>query len=163
MTNLKRWWKKSWGIFDAGELNIPIRAAWIFLFLGLAGFVNAAYLSVQALAGRPVVCFAGADCDKVLLSAYAKLFGIPVALFGAGFYLAIFLLAVYCLEAKNKKVFRALFPLSWLGFLFSVYLFLLQALIINSFCSYCVVSAILATLLFAATIYLCIRKNGQGG
>lgn len=157
MMDLKRLLKRSWGRFKEEEIFLPKSSGWIYFALGLAGFIDATYLSVKTLTGGGVKCFVGQNCDKVLLSPFAHLFGLPVSLLGAVFYLAVFLSAVYWLEAENKAIFKIIFPLTWLGFLFSIYLLSVQAFVLKSFCSYCVVSAVIASSLFIYSVYLCSK------
>src|SRR5262245_20349571 len=63
--------------------------------VSLAGLADAIYLSVQALTGEAVGCGGSPDCSTVLGSAYARVGGIPVALFGVLAYFSAFTFATF--------------------------------------------------------------------
>jgi len=84
----------------------------------------------------------------VTTSQYSVLLGIPVALLGSIYYLALFMAAVIYLDRKNLKVIRAASWFSITGFVFSVWFTLVQALIIQAYCQYCLLSALTSAALF---------------
>ena len=63
--------------------------------VSLAGLADATYLSVQALTGETLGCGGSPDCFRVLGSAYARVAGIPVALFGVLAYFSVFSFATF--------------------------------------------------------------------
>src|SRR5947208_12985072 len=65
--------------------------AGLFCVLGLA---DATYLSVLALSGETAAC-SGAGCSEVLSSAYAKIAGVPAAVFGVAGYFTAFTCAAF--------------------------------------------------------------------
>src|SRR5438552_10514113 len=58
--------------------------------VSLAGLADSTYLSVQALTGETLGCGGSPDCFRVLGSPYARIGGIPVALFGFVAYFSAF-------------------------------------------------------------------------
>ncbi len=103
------------------------------------------------------------NCQAVLSSNYAKVFGIPLSLFGMLAYIAIALFAVapQLINSSDKKEFRAtvenstwllLFAGSTAMMVFSGYLVYLMAFEIKAFCIYCLLSVICSTALFVITI-----------
>jgi len=48
-------------------------------------------------------------CEQVLASQYSKIFGIPLALIGAVYYLIVLGLALAYLKLKNNKIILAFF------------------------------------------------------
>src|SRR5918999_43008 len=63
--------------------------------LAVLGLLDAAYLTVEHLAGRSVRCMVVTGCDAVLASRYATVADkIPLAAVGALAYFAVFSLAV---------------------------------------------------------------------
>ncbi len=65
------------------------------LILGIAGMLDAGYLSWAKLVNTVVVCAPGfGDCNSVNNSSYAELYGIPVAYLG---FLSYFLITVLVL------------------------------------------------------------------
>ena len=63
-----------------------------WLVFGLVGFLDATYLTIQHIRGGDQTCGPLWDCAAVADSQYAEIGGIPIALFGALYYLLIFLL-----------------------------------------------------------------------
>src|ERR1700747_1860251 len=63
--------------------------------VSLAGLADAIYLTVQALTGETLGCGGSPDCFRVLGSSYARIGGIPVALFEFGAYFSAFTLATF--------------------------------------------------------------------
>ena len=63
--------------------------------VSLAGLADATYLTVQALTGETLGCGGSPDCFRVLGSAYSKVGGIPVALFGVLAYFSAFTFATF--------------------------------------------------------------------
>src|SRR5436190_24187139 len=101
--------------------------------VSLAGLADATYLTVQALTGETLVCGGSPDCFRVLGSSYARVGGIPIALFGALAYFTVFSFATFAAFGYNWA--RNLFSLT-VGVMFEVTLWLLavQACILHAFC-----------------------------
>lgn len=80
-----------------------------------------------------------ADCDVVNASPYSKVFGIPIASFGGLYFLTILLLGLF---ANPKKVDhgynqKLIVLLSLVALVVELYLSVVQALFIKSFCLLC--------------------------
>jgi len=144
------------------------RAAVGFMILSFLGFLDASYLTAKHFLGTPLNCsiplfgfFEG--CGTVTNSKYAVIFGVPIALLGALYYLFIFVLSAVYLDTKNQKIIFILsfFPIA--GFIFSLGLIYLQIFVINALCFYCVASAIISTLLFILGAYMIYCYNTVDG
>ena len=120
----------------------------LFLLLGAIGFTDATYLAVKHFLGTPVPCSILKGCEQVTTSQYAAIFGVPVALLGAIYYLSIIILTVAYLDSRNRKFLNLAARLTILGFLASIYFVYLQIFVIKAICLYCMGSAITSTLLF---------------
>ena len=137
-----------------------ITAGW--LSFSLIGFLDSTYLTIQHYRGFWLDCGPLLECDAVLTSQYAVIGGIPLALLGALYYLAIFLLTVAYYDRKHRCILSIIANLTILGFLTSLILVYLQAFIIRAFCFYCLLSALSSTGLFVlAMIYRCRLKMGD--
>jgi len=136
------------------------------------GFSLTTYLTVTHFFGEKVAfCnIEGSGCDLVLSSDYAKIFGIPLTIFGALGYLTLGLLAGLPLvlkrddpkaQAQLKELFNFLmFMVSSSTFVFSGYLmYLLASGKVDSingqpqFCLYCVTSATNMALIWFLTVF----------
>lgn len=138
---------------------IPNWLIWAFAIISYVGFMDATYLTVAHLSGAELNCAIFTGCNQVTQSAYSEIFGIPVALFGALFYLAIFLSTLLYFVSKKKIYLRFIPFFTTLGFLFSLVLIYLQIYVIKAICIYCMFSALTTTLLFALSLYLIIHKK----
>jgi uncharacterized membrane protein len=136
------------------------------LILSIIGFIDSLYLTASHFMNSDVVCNGTSDCSLVLTSEYAEFFGIPVALFGVIYYGFILIMSSIVLDKKTirpenklKKIFYA----SSVGFIGSAWFVYLQAFVIYSYCTYCMVSAAASTLIFIISIYGCfmIRDKVQ--
>lgn len=140
--------------------------------IALFGFSLTTYLTVTHFLGEKVAfCnLEGSGCDLVLSSDYAKIFGIPLTIFGALGYLTLGLLAGLPLvlkrddpksQAQLKELFNFLmFMVSSSTFVFSGYLmYLLASGKVDSingqpqFCLYCVTSATNMALIWLLTVF----------
>ncbi len=126
--------------------------AWLWTPVGLSGLgvLVSTYLSVKRFTGGSLACTRWAECDVVNNSVYAKIYGVPVAFIGLAGYLVLMGLAVAALESEGpaqRWLVGAGFLLALGGFGFSVYLTYLELYVIEAICVWCVISAILITLL----------------
>ena|SRR5436190_17803098 len=129
-------------------------------FVALVGLADAIYLTVHHYTATAVPCGLTDGCEMVLTSAYAEIFGIPLGVFGAAAYFAAFALAF--LSAYGHDLTWKLFGLvATLMAIFSAYLIFVQAYYINTFCQYCLLSALTSTSLFVLFIVSLITKPKQ--
>ncbi|MGE5850759.1 MAG: vitamin K epoxide reductase family protein [Candidatus Methylomirabilota bacterium] len=123
---------------------------WASVVLSAIGVLVSGYLSIKRFTGGSLACTRWADCDVVNNSVYAKFYGVPVAFIGLAGYLVLMGLAMAALMAEGADQRRLLglgFLLALGGFGFSVYLTYLELYIIEAICMWCVISALLITLL----------------
>ncbi len=115
--------------------------------VALGGLTDAVYLTVEHLSGQSVRCMVVSGCDEVLQSSYATVAaGVPVAAVGALAYFAVFSLAT--LAAFGYDGARKLItPLVAVMFLATLWFLYLQAFVIKAFCTYCLISATVTTVL----------------
>ena len=124
--------------------------------VALVGVFVATYLAFYkaGLIGS-LACGTG-SCETVQQSPWANLFGLPVAVWGVGYYLAVFAIAfVGTLErwADDRRISLVLLLLTAWGVIFSGYLTYLELFVIHAICRYCVVSAVLAVIVFALSLW----------
>ena len=118
----------------------------IAAFVSLAGLADATYLTVMALTGETAACGGSTGCFEVLGSPYAKIAGIPVAVFGIVGYFAAFSFATFA--AFDYKRARGLLALTvWAMFAMTLWLLYVQAFVLHAFCRYCLFSAAFTFLL----------------
>jgi uncharacterized membrane protein len=134
---------------DLKAKHRPRKAALLYAtaaLIAIAGLADSIYLTIEHISGRSVRCTIVSGCSEVLSSPYASVRGIPLALIGAVAYFAAFSLAT--LGAFDYKLAGTLLTvLVGLMFLTTLWLFYLQAFVIGHFCQFCLLSAILTTIL----------------
>src|SRR5215207_10471529 len=115
--------------------------------VALVGMADAAYLTVEHLAGNSVRCMVVSGCDEVLQSSYATVAGgVPVAAVGGVAYFTVFSLATLAAFGYDGAR-RLLTPLVAVMFLATLWFLYLQAFVIRAFCTYCLISATVTTVL----------------
>lgn len=115
--------------------------------VALGGMADAAYLTVEHLAGNSVRCMIVSGCDEVLQSSYATVAGgVPVAAVGLAAYFTVFSLATLAAFGYDGAR-KLLTPLVAVMFLATLWFLYLQAFVIKAFCTYCLISAIVTTVL----------------
>lgn len=137
------------------EASVPKRKVAILYgliaFISLAGLADSIYLTIEHISGRSVKCTIVSGCSEVLSSPYATVGGIPLALIGAAAYFSVFSLAT--LAAFEYKLAGTLLTLLVaLMFLTTLWLFYLQAFVIGHFCQFCLLSALVTTILIVLVL-----------
>ena len=116
-------------------------------FLATFGIGVATYIAIADSGGGSPVCIAGGrGCQTVAESSYSHLAGVNIAIFG----IAGYVLLLGCALLRGDAARMTGFALALVGFGYSLYLTYLELFTIDAICQWCVASAVLMTLLFAA-------------
>ena len=107
--------------------------------IALAGIAVAGYLTWAHYEGGSVVCVVGGSCEEVQSSEYSKVLGVPVALLGLIAYASV--LALVAWDAPTARLAAAAIAL--VGLLFSAYLLIVQLVVIDAVCAWCVANDVL--------------------
>ena len=136
---------------------------WLYrssLALAIVGTLVAVYMTIFKLTDNPNMCLGNGGCSVVNSSKYAMIYGIPVAVFGVGGYLAI--LFVLWMESRTSLFVQngtlVVFGLTLIGFLFTLYLIYVEVALIHALCPFCVTSQITMTILFAISVTRLVRQ-----
>lgn len=124
--------------------------------LSWTGFGICLYIYSKKSRKKPMVCYVGADCDKVVNSQYSKFFGVPLELMGMLYYafLGLSYPAVLLFPGLSNTAFTfILFSLTVAAFLFSAYLVSIQAFAIGEWCTWCLFSAGISTVIFVISMF----------
>ena len=115
--------------------------------LASLGVAITTYLLYVRETGGSLVCSTG-GCETVQSSSYAELLGIPVAALGlAGF---LVLLAASLARGEWARLTNATVAVS--AFLFAAYLLVVQIVVIDAICQWCVATDVLTTALVALAL-----------
>jgi uncharacterized membrane protein len=137
------------------QVDTPVAVAkgrpdWIVVVLALVGVGVAGYLTALKLGGNQAfLCRDGSGCDIVQASRYSLLAGVPTALWGAGLYLAIAVLAAL---PRTVRRWQAAFMLAAAAVAFSLYLTFLSIFVIGATCPYCLASGVISLLLLVTML-----------
>jgi uncharacterized membrane protein len=127
------------------------------MLAALVGLFASSYLLYTYTTGSDLKCGALLQgCDTVRISKWASFYGIPTPFFGVVFYLsvlAIVILRAYAPEYKTWLTRGAMILFAMAGFLESLFLTYIQRFVIQQFCSWCLVSAVAATLIFVFVFF----------
>ncbi len=134
----------------------------IAIIAGL-GMIVTGYLTIHAFGDQSVAC-PTTDCDVVLSSPWAKIFGLPLALFGFLAYsgMGVLALSPLALQKPEQKEFRQKVEgFSWFFLFvgavamtcFSGYLMYILATAIKATCLYCIASAAFSLTFLGLTLF----------
>ena len=123
--------------------------------LALAGIFVALYLLLYKIGIIGNLSCSIGSCETVNTSKWAVLLGAPVAAWGVVFYVVMFSLALVSLQdgyADSYAMSRLLVLVSGIGVAFSAWLTFLELFVIHAICQWCVISAIIVTLIFVVSL-----------
>jgi uncharacterized membrane protein len=131
--------------------------------VALAGLFVALYLTLYKLGYIGTLACAVGSCETVQTSKWATFLGVPVGAWGVAYYLAVLVVAIAGLQpalSERISVSQLLIAMTGVGLLFSAWLTYLELFVIHAICQWCVISAILATILFVIA-WLDLREVTQ--
>ncbi len=134
----------------------PPLARMVIAVLALAGLLISLYLTLYKLGYLGVIQCGTGGCEVVQTSQYAYFLRLPVALWGMGAYttlLALALAGVHGSRADDRRLGLVILTVATIRVVFSAYLTYLEAAVIRAWCRWCVVSAVLITLIFFAALF----------
>ncbi|TAN58114.1 vitamin K epoxide reductase family protein [Patescibacteria group bacterium] len=121
--------------------KIPKWIITAFFITALIGFIDASFLTIEHYRGVVPPCSIISGCEKVTTSDYSKVFGIPLALFGAVYYFALLVLIIAYFDLKNAIILKIAALITPIGLLASIYFVYLQLIVLKAICLYCMISA----------------------
>ncbi|MEY2641157.1 MAG: hypothetical protein RL150_550 [Candidatus Parcubacteria bacterium] len=127
----------------------------LILVAALIGLSITVNIYKQKHEKKPLVCPFGADCHTVVTSQFSSFLGIGLELYGAAYYsLVILTYATFILFPGTVTPWSMFIATgATIGaFLFSLYLTFVQAFLIKSWCSWCLMSAGVSTSIFIFTM-----------
>ena len=133
------------------------------LTLAVLGLLNSIYLTWVKFTGKYELCGPIGNCESVNTSQYSEMFGIPIALLGAGAYLVM----IISLSLESRGSFWVeyspiiVFGSSLIGVLYSIYLTYIEVAVLKAICPYCVISAIILVLLLVLSSIRLIHSLGE--
>lgn len=126
------------------------------LIIALVGLFASMYLFITYVSGKPIACGILKGCEIVRASKWAYTFGLPRPMLGVVYYLGIVFLLAYRAYAPHVRPFWwriALLSIATVGLFESGFLTIIQWLDIRAFCTWCVTSAVAATIVFVLSLF----------
>ena len=119
------------------------------ILLAVLGLLDSIYLGWVKFTGAYALCGPIGNCESVNSSQYSEIFGIPIALLGAGAYAIMIVLLLLEKRGQFWAEFASMivFGMSLVGVLYSIYLTYIEIAVLKAICPYCVISAIILVIL----------------
>jgi len=136
---------------------------WLLAGAAYAGFVISLYLTFVHYRGYVSPCYVVHGCEEVQTSKYSVILGVPLALLGTLFFALMFYLGIALLTGPRVQVVRAYKVLAFAGALAIIPLFLLQAIVLDAFCTYCVATEVVMLLLWVVSFLLASPGRSEPG
>ncbi len=136
----------------------------IIAALALIGAFVAGYLTLYKMGVIGELTCSVRGCETVNTSRWATFLGFPVAAWGVAFYVAMFIVATIGASRRfegERNFAQALTLMSGIGVLFSAWLTYLELFVIHAVCMWCVISAVIVTLIFFLSLRD-LRERGSG-
>lgn len=131
------------------------------MLLGLLGIGVAGYLTYVHYNEDALVCTVG-GCETVQQSDYSTMLGVPIAAFGVVMFLTVTLLALGRLTGRSPissdMATMAAWTLLLTSLLYYAYLTYVEIFVLEAVCQWCVISSIVALLMFALESVLLVRE-----
>ena len=132
---------------------------WAVAALSYAAFVVSTYLTITHYRGYVSPCYVVQGCEAVQTSKYSVVLGVPVALAGAVAFGLLFYLAIGLLRRPARWLVLTFKVLAFLGALAVIPLFLVQAVVLKAFCSYCLLIEVLMLAIWILSFLLTARSG----
>jgi uncharacterized membrane protein len=141
--------------------NHSCPAPYVMLVLAVTGIVDAGYDSYAIFTDQALWCPPPIDgCNTVASSPYARILGIPLGYLGVVYYVGMAATAALMAFTSLRDAMRSpALVYAAAGLLGSATFFYIQFNYIHAFCIYCMISALLTVLLFAAALMHYFRER----
>jgi len=142
-------------LLQSGRRTLIYAKTWAIPILDLVGLVIATYLAYVEITHVEALCGPIGECNIVQTSSYALMLGIPVAVLGVLYYLAIGALWVGQRHLVGRWANLSALGLlggTLFGAIFSIYLTCLELFVVRAICSWCLGSAVTTTILMLLVV-----------
>lgn len=129
----------------------------LVLILSFLGIADSWYLYQSAITDTALSCDLGSGldgCNVVAQSPYSRLFGVPLGLYGVGFFALTFVLASSLGVVSSRRLYQLLLAVSAFGVATSAVFMFIQFFLIKALCIYCILSALITVLLLTFSCIL---------
>ena len=128
--------------------------------LALVGLGIASYLLVVRVLGEAPVCGPVKGCETVAASQFATIAGVPVALFGVVFSIALSGACLMWWRRADRQALYVAYGLGLAGIIAVVYLTYLELFVIEAICIWCVSYALTILVVWLGATVVALRTSG---
>lgn len=132
---------------------------YILAVLDVIGLLIAGYLSYVELGGGVPYCGPLHGCEVVAQSSYARIGGIPVAVFGVILSGVLLALAIAWIRSDRPGLLDLHYGLSLIGVIFEIYFLSVQMFILHAVCVWCATYGASLVLRFLVALVIWIRRG----
>jgi uncharacterized membrane protein len=128
----------------------------LMALISLIGVFVSLYLTLYKLGYIGTLACGTGGCETVQLSRWGDLLGLPVAAWGVGYYLLLFVLSLGAMQERfemSRGLTLSILLLTGWGVLFTGWLTYLELFRIHAICRWCVGSATMVLLLFVLALW----------
>lgn len=127
-------------------------------FLSLFGFCLSLFIFLKKHEREKLICPLRTDCETVITSKYSVCCGVPVEILGIAYYgsSALVHFGIIVLPAFFGSFLMFGFIIASSAFVFSMYLIAIQAIVLRHWCTWCLCSAGISTVIF---VLYCVFGN----
>ena len=143
----------------APRSNPRLRPGALLVSLDLLGLIVAAYLSSVELQGELPYCGPLHGCETVALSQYARIGGVPVAVFGVVLSITLLTLALAWIRSGRLALLGAHYALSLVGVVFEMYFTYLELFVIGAICVWCATYGLSLVARFGVALWVWMRRD----
>lgn len=123
--------------------------------VSLLGLFLGTYLTLYKFGIIGALACNVSSCEQVQSSRWSVFLGLPVATWGLGFYLTMFALSMAGMQERfedSRSLSLAMLGMASVGLAFTAWLNYLEAFVMNMWCEWCIVSAIMVVVLFVLAV-----------
>lgn len=131
----------------------------ILAALDIIGLLIAGYLSYVELGGGVPYCGPLHGCEVVAQSSYARIGGIPVAVFGVILSGVLLALAIAWVRSDRPGLLDLHYGLSLIGVIFEIYFLSVQVFILHAVCIWCTTYGASLVLRFLVALVIWVRRG----
>ena len=131
----------------------------ILAVLDIIGLLVAGYLSWVELGNGIPSCGPFHGCETVAMSSYARIGGIPVAVFGVMLSVTLLALAVAWVRSDKPGLLDLHYGISLVGVIFEIYFIAVQVFILHAVCIWCVTYGLSLIARFFVALAIWIRRG----
>ena len=127
--------------------------------LDVIGLLVAGYLSWVELGNGIPSCGPFHGCETVAMSSYARIGGIPVAVFGVFLSVTLLILAIAWVRSDKPGLLDLHYGISLVGVIFEIYFLAVQAFILHAVCIWCATYGASLIARFFVALAIWIRRG----